>query len=224
MAVQNQLFYSGITGLFVATVAGLGEFLLHFSPNAEFSGGYSYLASISDLRILIGHYLTIVTIPFYLIGYWHLGQIFITAGSHKSGWTIMLAGSYAMMISIGWLGGRMALAFTAQEMSPVNPPDLNLVLDLLLYNLGLHNEPLIYISRLILLAVSCIWFWQIIKDQTIYPRWMAFLNPFALYLVILLAFMFIPDIGIWLYPAAIHIAHMIVFALSLYYLKKTQLI
>jgi hypothetical protein len=224
MSVQEKLFNSGLVGLIVSILAGVGSFLIHYSPEANFGGDYNYFSSITDIKIIIGHYLSILIIPLYLIGYWHFGQVFISAGNHKCGWIIMLGGTYAMVIGLGWIAGRMGLGFTAKEMSPINPPDLNLVLDLLLFNLSMHNEPLIYISLLILFLIACLWFWQIIKDKTIYPRWMAFFSPFVLYVLILLIYVFIPDAGRWLYPAAIHIAHAVVFALSLYYLKKNLLV
>jgi hypothetical protein len=65
---------TGIIGILAAILVGTGEFLLHYSPDADYAddGNYVYLLQVSEWRITTGHFLGVIGAPFYLIGFWHI--------------------------------------------------------------------------------------------------------------------------------------------------------
>ena len=70
----NQLKLTGILGLVGALICGTGEFLLHFDPQARFSG-YDFMADISEARLTVGHFFAVFGVPLYFVGVWHISEM-----------------------------------------------------------------------------------------------------------------------------------------------------
>ena len=64
---MSNLKITGLLGLVGAILCGTGEFLLHFDPQARFSG-YDFMADISDSRLTAGHFFAVVGVPLYFVG------------------------------------------------------------------------------------------------------------------------------------------------------------
>jgi hypothetical protein len=81
----------------------------------------------------------------------------------------------------------------------------------------LQNSAIIPGSLFLLgyLAISIWYFVAVIAGHTLYPRWMAFVNPFLLSLLILSVSNVLPVVGNVLAPAWLSIPHLVFFALSL---------
>ena len=220
----RQLLIAGWIGLIGAFLVGVGEFTLQFSPLGGYEEeSYSYFARVSETRLTYGHFFSVLAAPLYLIGYWHLGQMFIRGGSVKSGWFITLFGGYAFVVGTAWLGGRVYLAYTAHAIANSTSPETTQVLTALLGTFGEHNEPLVNALRLAMLIVSILWITLIIKGKTLYPRWMATFSPIAMLTTIFVTYFYIsPTIGAWLLPAAMNVVHVILFALSISVTRKLQ--
>ena len=71
---MNILKLTGIVGLVGAVLCGTGEFLLHFDPQARFSG-YDFMADISDARLTTGHFFAVIGVPLYFVGVWHIAEM-----------------------------------------------------------------------------------------------------------------------------------------------------
>lgn len=215
---DQQLIIAGWLGLIGAFFVGVGEFALQFSPQGGYEAeDYSYFAQVSETRLSYGHFFSVLAAPFYLIGYWHLGQMFVRGGSIKSGWFITLFGSYAFVVGTAWLGGRVYLAFTAQAIASAGSGESAQMLTTLLATFSEHNEPLVNALRLAMLVISLLWVVLISQGKTLYPRWVAIFSPIMLLITIFVIYFYIsPVLGAWLLPAAMNVVHVVIFAVSIY--------
>ena len=174
---RRWLTITGWVGLIGAFLVGVGEFTLQFSQEGGYEApDYSYFGRISQGRLTAGHFFSVFAAPLYVIGYWHLGQMFIRGGSRIAGWFITLIGGYSFIVGAAWLGGRIYLALTVQELSTASP-EVEPVLTSLLEQFAGHNEPLVNALRVAMLVVSVLWIVLIARKKTLYPRWMALFRP-----------------------------------------------
>ncbi len=219
----NALIWTGWAGLLGALLVGIGEFTLQFSPEGGYEAtDYSYFTRISVARLTAGHFFSVLAAPLYLLGYWHIGQMFIRGGSKISGWFITLFGGYAFVVGTAWLGGRVYLALTAKELAEAST-DVATVLGPLLEQFAFHNEPLVNALRLAMLIISLLWAFQILQERTLYPRWMAIISPILLLGIIFAIYFFIfPPLGAYSLPAAMNVVHVIIFGLSVYCAGKVN--
>ncbi|MEL0630472.1 DUF6796 family protein [Psychromonas aquatilis] len=213
----NTLLLTGIAGFLAALFVGIGEFTLQFSQLGGYEAeGYGYFANVSKERLTIGHFFSTLAAPLYILGYWHLGQMFIKGGSKVHGWIITLLGGYAFMVGNAWLGGRIYLALTAHEIADTTDANFVLQLQGLLSEFGLHNEPLVNALRLAMVVVSILWIWRIVLGKTLYPRWVALFSPAVILAAIFATYFTGLSIGVWLLPAAMNLVHLIIFSISIY--------
>lgn len=215
------LMLAGWAGLIGAVLVGVGEFTLQFSQQGGYEAtDYLYFARISETRLTVGHFFSVLAAPLYLVGYWHLGQMFVHGGSTKAGWFITFLGGYAFVVGTAWLGGRVYLALTAHAIAEASSPELTMTLQNLLTGFAEHNEPLVNALRIAMLVVSALWVVLILRGQTLYPRWMALFSPIVLLgLIFLIYFKISPSVGAWLLPVAMNVVHVIIFALSILVLR-----
>ena len=219
----NTLLWTGIAGFLAALFVGIGEFTLQYSPLGGYEKeGYGYFANVAKDKLTIGHFFSVLAAPLYILGYWHLGQMFVHGGSKVYGWIITLLGGYAFMVGNAWLGGRIYLALTSHEIA--NTPDAGIVdqLRALLTDFGVHNEPLVNALRLAMVVVSVFWVWRIAIGKTLYPRWVAIFSPALMLALIFTVYFSGLSAGLWLLPAAMNVVHLILFSLSLYALSKVR--
>ncbi|MHA2938115.1 DUF6796 family protein [Vibrio sp. RC27] len=220
---QKVLFLTGLAGFFAALFVGVGEFTLQYSPLGGYEKeGYIYFANVAKEKLTMGHFFSTLAAPLYLLGYWHIGQMFIRGGSKLYGWIITLLGGYAFMVGNAWLGGRIYLALTAHEIADTSDPTIIAQLHSLLMDFGAHNEPLVNALRLAIVVVSIFWVWRIAIGKTLYPKWMAIFSPALLLGLIFTTYFTGMSVGVWLLPAAMNVVHLIVFSLSLYALYKVN--
>ena len=220
---DKTLFWTGIAGFLAALLVGIGEFTLQYSPLGGYEKeGYVYFANVTKEKLTIGHFFSTLAAPLYILGYWHIGQMFIRGGSRIYGWIITLLGGYAFMVGNAWLGGRIYLALTAHEIANTSNPTIANQLSQLLVDFGNHNEPLVNALRLAIVVVSIFWIWRIAIGKTLYPKWVAIFSPALILGVIFTIYFTGMSAGVWLLPAAMNVVHLIIFSLSLYSVRKAH--
>ena len=215
------LWWTGFAGLFAALFVGIGEFTLQYSPLGGYEDpSYSYFANVAKNKLTAGHFLSTLSAPFYILGYFHLGRMFILGGSKVHGWIITLLGGYAFVVGNAWLGGRIFLALTAHEIAATSNPDIVAQLTGLLESFAEHNEPLVNALRLAIVIVSIFWVWRIAIGKTLYPRWVAVFSPALILGAIFTTYFTGLKVGVLLLPAAMNVVHLVVFSLSLFSVHK----
>ena len=225
MGIQTDktLSWTGVAGFLAALLVGIGEFTLQYSPLGGYEKeGYVYFANVTKEKLTIGHFFSTLAAPLYILGYWHIGQMFIRGGSRIYGWIITLLGGYAFMVGNAWLGGRIYLALTAHEIANTSNPTIVNQLSQLLADFGNHNEPLVNALRLAIVVVSIFWIWRIAIGKTLYPKWVAIFSPALILGVIFTIYFTGMSAGVWLLPAAMNVVHLIIFSLSLYSVRKAH--
>jgi len=210
---QILLALGGIAG---ALGVGFGEWIMQFDPDAlHDESSYAYFANIPQWRLTLGHFLCVVAAPLYFLGYLHLGRALDTT----KGWlgkVITGLGVYSFAIGIGWIGGRVYLALAKQGIAS------GISSESLLQSLADHNEPLIQILRVAILAISALWIYAILKGRSYYPKWMVVFSPILLLVGIFISYALVPSVGKYILPTAMNVTHLVIFLLSLYHTSEQE--
>ena len=203
---MNRIRLAGIIGLIGAFLCGTGEFLLHFDPQARFSG-YDFMAQISNQRLTVGHFFAVTGVPLYFVGVWHISEMLRPAGEKLS----------TALRFIGWFGflyGAMWMSSRAMIGSTVHHPELlegtNLVE---LYQLRLQS--LLQVIRITTLIISGIFIKMVLTGESRYPKWMAATSPIVLLLMNFVIYEVAPSVGKYVMPIALNVGFAVFFLLSL---------
>ena len=214
---KKQLYIFGILGLIAAIGVGIGEFLLHYSPGGVGYDGtnFEFFNQISLSRLTLGHFVAISFVPFYTLGYYHLYLVY-KIKTPKIAWVIFVLGIIAFTLGGMWISSRAQLGYLVHLIAE-HPDDIALQSLLEVYRN--HAEILVKSLRIWIALISVFFVIPIIRKQSIYPRWMALLNPLFLLLSVLIIFKIAPAIGYIIGPIAMNVVHFILFSVSLIIIK-----
>lgn len=217
---DQRIYLFGYLGLLASIMVGLGEFLVHFtSADFDLNVAYSYFRHIPEWRLTTGHFLMIPFIPLYIFGYWHL-YLALRTGDKRLAQAVLSLGIFAFVIGGIWVGSRAHLGMLIKAQQAAG--DQAALMNSLIASYDLHLENLVNVLRVIILLTSITFIIAILKGGTLYPRWMALVNPITLLLLVVFLFFCINLIGQFLMPSAMNVSHFILFATSIYALKKGQ--
>ena len=204
---MSNLKITGIIGLIGAIICGTAEFLLHFDPQARFTGGYDFMADISDSRLTAGHFLAVFGGTLYFVGVWHIAEMLRPAGEKLSR-ALFIIGSFGFVYGGMWMSSRAMIG------SIVHHPEIvegtNLVE---LYVLRL--ETLLQVIRITTLVISIIYIVMVLTGKSRYPKWMAATSPIVLLLMNFVIYLTVPSIGKYVMPIALNVGFTVFFLLSL---------
>ena len=216
MKFTINLTMTGIIGLVAAILVGTGEFLLHFDALGRFGedGGYLFMQGISAQRTTIGHFIGVLSAPFYIIGFWHIMKMLEPANPLVSRIAFAIM-SYGIIVGAVWIGSRAGISSVVNSTSMVDP-----MFFISLYELRYEN--LLQVTRLAVLFFSVIFIWLVLSGRSHYPRWMALFNPILLILASFAIWMIAPAVGVYLMPIALNVAFAVLFLLSIYFAQKVK--
>lgn len=214
IATKKVIVITGVIGLLASVLVGFGELLLHYNDSNHFSDNYDFLQGISDNRSTIGHFISVLAAPLYILGFWHIMKMLEPANKlwSKIGFLVM---SYGIIVGAVWIGSRANIS------AIINHEDTSEVISLIsLYELRYNN--LLLITRLCVLIFSGIFVFLVLSGRTYYSKWIAFFNPFFLILVIFAIWTVVPIVGKYLMPAALNVAFGLLFLISIYFSNTLQ--
>jgi len=219
-STTKQLYIFGILGLIGAMGVGIGEFLLHYSPNGIGYDGnnFEFFNQIPLDRLTLGHFIAISFTPFYIAGYYHLYLMF-KQQNPKTAKAIFALGVIAFMIGGMWISSRAQLGYLVHKIAEF-PNDTALQSLIEVYKD--HAEILVKSLRVWVAAISILFIIPIVKGRTIYPKWMAIFNPLTILISVLVIYTIIPEVGYFIGPIAMNIVHFIIFGLSLLIIKTNS--
>lgn len=203
---MNQIKLSGLIGLLGAILCGTGEFLLHFDPQARFTG-YDFMADISESRLTIGHFFAVFAISLYFVGVWHIAEMLRPAGEKLSR-ALFFIGSFGFLYGAMWMSSRAMIGSIAHHPELVEGTDL-----VSLYELRL--ETLLQIIRITTLIISIIFIKMVLTGKSRYPKWMAATSPIVLLLMNFVIYELNAEVGKFMMPIALNIGFTLFFILSL---------
>jgi len=206
------ILLAGMVGALGAFLVGIGELALHFTPSAVYGGDYRFFLDVPRSRLTFGHFLSVHALPLYFFGYWHLFHMLKPAKFWLRA-AIFGLGVFALAIGNVWIGSRVYLALIVQAKESA-PETVRHTLELLLTDASFYNESLLAVVRIAIALVSIGFFVLVVRGGTSYPRWMAPFNPILLVLMSFLIYFLIPAVGGYIMPAAMNVAHFILFSLS----------
>lgn len=201
---------AGWAGLLGAILVGIGEFSLQFTPNGgiEDTKNYLYFNDVSAARLSFGHFISVLSAPLCLVGYWHLAKKLEPANKLLSK-VFFFVGAYSFAIGTAWIGQRFFLASTVHEIA--RGTDITALLN----TFSDHNEPFVNVLRVAMLFISGVWIYLILKGGTMFPRWMALFSPIALLATMFALYFYETTIGLYVFPVAMNATHVVIFSLSL---------
>ena len=203
---MSNLKITGFVGLLGAIICGTGEFLLHFDPQARFTG-YDFMADISESRLTTGHFFAVTGVSLYFVGMWHIAQMLRPAGE-KLSQILFLIGSFGFLYGAMWMSSRAMIGSIAHHSGLVEGTNL-----VELYELRL--ETLLQVIRITTLVISIIFIKMVLTGNSRYPKWMAVTSPIVLLLMNFVIYFTAPSIGKYMMPIALNVGFSVFFLLSL---------
>ncbi len=197
---------TGLLSIFFALLTTTADELLQYSPQGY--GTFAYVGDYPLWRSLSGHILGVVAIPLLAVGYWHVCHALKLSGvKHTSIFFWLMA--YGLAIGAAAHGTFAGLIVLVQTRT-VSATTIG-------YNYFLTYGGPLFAVTLFCYAVVSIWFCiAVLSKRTLYPKWMAFLSPFFISLLIALFQQsgVIPVLGNFLAPTWLNFAHVVFFTLS----------
>jgi len=210
----NAHFYL-VLGILASAMVGIGEYLLHFNPSGP-EGEIEMLLHIPLSRARIGHFFTLAGIPFYYAGYYGLLKLFKT--SHEL-YAKLLFVSGILSFTFGgiWISTRYFAAVVLQKTveSPLYP--------IFLSSYDENYQVLVWALRILVLLVSLFYILSVLKNQIDLPKWLAFVNPIVLLIVVISSLFWFKPLGVHIAPIAMNVTHFIFFGLLITYSKSELL-
>jgi len=203
---RTAVIWSGVAGIAAAVIVGAGEFLLHFDELARYGQGFEFFQGVDSERATRGHFLGVLGAPLYVLGAWHLFNMLRPANEF---WARVgfLAMAYGCIVGAVWIGSRATAALIVNTAGA----DAGST-ELMLYELRYEN--LLTVVRVAALIFSVVMIWLCLTGRTLYPRWVAILNPIVLILMSFLVYFLVPSVGKYMMPIALNIAYFILFIVS----------
>ena len=213
-ASKSAVMLAGLAGVLASVLVGAAEFSLHFTPSLDYSGPqYEFFLGTSRQRLALGHFLAIFAGPLYFVGYWHLFQR-LKPASERARLLLLGLGFYSFAVGTVWIGSRVYPAILMQARECAVNDAAREQIAALLQQASFYNETILSALRIGVLVLSAIFVWLVASGQTSYPRWFAALNPILLVLVSFLIYFLAPQIGGYLMPIAMNVAHFVIFSVS----------
>jgi hypothetical protein len=204
---------AGVLACGAALACVAGDLALQYTPNTRdlFASDYRYLAGIPEWRLLLGHYLGALALPFQLAGMWLLYRALLPAG-RRFALPIVLLGVYSVAAGPALHSMFAVLAQMVQAQLGA-PPEVQAALAHALQRADPFVNPL---GILILASITLTYIGYAIVvgfKPTRLPRWMALCNPPIFLVVGWLLALIIPDAALVVVPAALNLAHLCFYTL-----------
>ncbi len=206
----------GLLGLLASILVGAGEYFLHYSPNIlEHSENYEFFKFVSLDNLTTGHFLSVIGLPFYFAGYIHIYQM-LKSGNETLARIVLAIGFIAFAVGGIWIGSRASIGNIIHLKDSMDATSYLNLLD----HYTNHMEVLVKVLRIVIATLSVVFAIAILKGGTYYKKWMAFLNPIVILILLVLIGKAIPSVGKHTLPILMNVTHFILFSVSLYQLNN----
>ncbi len=214
---RRWLYLMGWIGLLGSLLVGCGEFLVHYAGDAMHGGPpYSFFLEVPAERLPPGHFLMVLGLPLYLLGYGHF-FLALRPGNRKLAAAVFLLGAVSFSLGGVWAGSRAFLGSVVQILGEASDPQ---ILSRVLESYDFLQENLVQVLRVLVLANSVLFVGTVLRYKTLYPRWMAVFNPALVLAIVFSLFFYLPAVGDFLAPTAMNVAYFVHFGMSLVALRR----
>jgi len=205
----------GLVGFISVLLTIISDFILIGRPSSAYSFlklGTESMADIAQWRITVGAFLGIIVLPFQIAGLTSMHH-----GLKPSGRVmpliVVLTNAHALIMGVAFhisyvfIGSGWKLYY---ETGPGNKITSEIV-----KRFDFYWKVIVIIMVTELLISSTIYTLLIIKGKTLYPKWMAILNPLCILLLVFpLVFIIPAPVGGFIAPAYFNISSMVFVSLS----------
>lgn len=203
-----------IISILAAFIACVADVFLLYEPNARYEQmDYTYLANFDSQRLLWGHYLGILAIPFELLGLWVVAQRCRNISPQAPFW-ITAAMVFVLIVGVAY---HACIIFVAHIFQWVILNQETLVL------VKSFFEPLGTGLALTFLVLSSLFAYAILKRKVELSKWLVFANPILVYGLCLVAYLISPTNGGILLVAGFNFSILVLLTavlVDVYYLKE----
>lgn len=200
-------------GILASILVGIGEYLLHFSPNGP-SGEITMLENVPLERAAKGHFFSVFGTPLYFAGYFGLRNFFKKSNILLAN-ILLVLGILAFSIGGVWISSRYLGAVILQ--TSVGTPDYAFYLQ----TYENHYQILVWALRVIIALLSIVYVLLILKNKQGIPKWMAIFNPILILIIIISSLFWFPPLGVHIAPIAMNVTHFILFGLIFWHIRAS---
>lgn len=218
--VERLIVLSGLIGIIAAVITIISDIILLGRPDTAFSFfklGTESMAELAHWRITIGTFLGVFSLPFQIAGIVPLYFGLKPAGS-KLAAAFFGSAAYAMIMGVAFHTSYAYIGSGWRALYDVgidNKTGLNLMDKFASYWMIIIVSVFI---TLLFASVCCVML--ILSGKTLYPKWMALLNPICVFIVMFPLLAFIPaPLGGYISPAYLNLSSLILFIFSLKLIK-----
>ena len=190
-------------GILASIIVGIGEYLLHYTPEGP-EGEIAMLEVVPLARASIGHFLVVFGAPLYFLGYYGIEKMFHSTSAILAR-SIFFLGVLAFSIGGVWVSSRY---FAAEVLQGTAGTPYH---EKFLASYEYHYQSLVWVLRILVLAISAIYIILVLKNIIGIPKWIAILNPIVLLAIAISSLFWMKPIGVHIAPIAMNAVHFIVF-------------
>ena len=198
---------AGLVAILAAVLASTGDILLLHSGMLRAQGD----ATVDAQSLIAGHYLGVLCIPFYAVGYW-----LVSRGLRPSeglARLVFLGGCYLGAVGAAIHGVTAVIIETGPVGVAASPVTVRHVVYLL---------PLWLVLFAVSIAASLAYALAVLGGRTAFPRWAAAFNPVLIVLAMIVASLPFPALAAYTVPASANLAHIPFFALAAILLSRAD--
>jgi hypothetical protein len=196
---------AGLVAVLAATFASLGDILLLHNGMLRAQG----VATVDAQGLIAGHYLGVLCIPFYAVGYWLVSRGL--RPSEGPARLVFLTGCYLGAVGAAIHGVTAVIIETGPvgiEASPVTVPH------------AVYLMPLWLVLFAVSIAASIAYALAVLGGRTAFPRWAAAFNPVLIVLTMIVASLPFPALAAYTVPASANLAHILFFGFAAILLSR----
>lgn len=213
----------GLIGIMAVILTIISDFILIGRSNSAIDFlklGTESMAGLSQWRITVGTFLGVIAIPFQIAGLATVYYALKPAGKFKA-LTVVISTAHALMLAVGF---HIAYAYIASGWKLYYETGAS---DLIVAEMMKMFDNYWLITLIIMgieaIFSSLLYIIAIMKYETLYPKWMAFLNPVCILICVFVVMLVLPyPIGGFIAPAFLNISTLIFFTSQLLIVKSTK--
>lgn len=196
---------AGLVAVLAAVLASVGDILLLHNGMLRAQGD----ATVDARALVAGHYLGVLCIPFYALGYWLVSRGL--RPSEAPARLVFLGGCYLGAVGAAIHGVTAVIIETGPvgvAASPVTVPH------------AVYLMPLWLVLFAVSILTSIAYTLAVLGGRTAFPRWAAAFNPVLIVLAMIIASLPFPALAAYTIPASANLAHILFFGFAAFLLSR----
>ena len=213
---ENLILISGMIGIIAALLTAISDMILLGRPVSAytfFEFGTESMAELAQWRIIAGTFIGVFALPFQIMGTVPLYYGLKSAGSVMAG-VVFGTAAYALVMGVAF---HVSYAYIGSGWSVNHDMGVgNSTVSEMMTRFDLYWKIIIIAVAAGLLVSSVCYVFLVLTGKTLYPKWMAVLNPVCIFLVLFPLIILIPaPVGGYIAPAYMNLAALMFFVLAL---------